>query len=525
MPGLLLLLAAWALAAAAPLPYPAAAAAPDLTPAPHRLRRARARALADHYTRRWLARGLPLPQPQPLLLPLDHYSAGGAATSFNSTFWLNTAYLNASAAGPLPLFLFVCAEEECDASRTLGGVHVQLAQAHGAAILALQHRYYGSARPFPDTAAARLGGLASAQALADWAWLLSTRVLPALNASAPGAARVVAFGGSYGGQLAAWLRLKYPHLVHAAVASSAPVLTALDYPGYDDVVGRALGDPASGGAPACRATLAQGFEAIAQGLAGGASARARAAALAALASCTDLTASPLDAPFGITQAANVFKGVVQSSGQWFARYGIAALCANLSASLARGGSPLDAVGDFTRLYLAAEFGPQAACQSLGYGEWLAWISDASPAGPAYRLWLWQTCSEQGKAQSSAAPPGGASPFSALGQSAAQYYEACGEVFGGAVGPSGAARLAAAATARYGGTAPAASRVAWVNGLADPWSEAGVLATADAAAQPLVLIPGASHCADMDEAAPGDSAAMAEAHRRVAGYVAQWLAME
>jgi len=65
------------------------------------------------------------------------------------------------------------------------------------------------------------GYLTVTQALADYAsFVLSLKA----NLSAP-AAPVLVFGVSYGGMLAAWMRLKYPHVVMGAVASSAPILS------------------------------------------------------------------------------------------------------------------------------------------------------------------------------------------------------------------------------------------------------------------------------------------------------------
>lgn len=84
---------------------------------------------------------------------------------------------------------------------------------------------------FSDLSTDSLRFLSSRQALADLAHF-RTAIAEARGLTN---AKWVAFGGSYPGSLAAWFRLKYPHLVHAAVASSAPVHATVNFPGTKTV--------------------------------------------------------------------------------------------------------------------------------------------------------------------------------------------------------------------------------------------------------------------------------------------------
>ncbi|XP_025423599.1 putative serine protease K12H4.7 [Sipha flava] len=163
---------------------------------------------------------------------LDHFNPTDGRT-WKQRYQVNFKYYKANG----PVFLMIGGEGEMSAKWMYSGAWIEYAKEMNALCLQLEHRYYGKSHPTEDMSTKNLVYLSSEQALAD----LAEFIVNIKNTySIPNSAKWVAFGGSYPGSLAAWLRMKYPHLLHAAVSSSGPLLAKIDFKEYFEVVENAL---------------------------------------------------------------------------------------------------------------------------------------------------------------------------------------------------------------------------------------------------------------------------------------------
>jgi len=151
---------------------------------------------------------------------LDHFTFTTDA-KFRQKYLVNDTYWNKNAG---PIFFYTGNEGMIESFAENTGFMWDIAEEFGAMLVFAEHRYYGDSLPFGEesksTDPAKVGYLSSSQALADFVDLITS-----IRQTVEGAAKspVIAFGGSYGGMLSAWIRTKYPHIVQGAIAGSAPV--------------------------------------------------------------------------------------------------------------------------------------------------------------------------------------------------------------------------------------------------------------------------------------------------------------
>ena len=205
--------------------------------------------------------------------PLSHF-AEGSTVAGNATFQQRVCVIDKYWAAPTPdlsaglgdaatgpILFYTGNESPVEVYINNTGLMWSLAPKLNALMIFAEHRYEGESFPdlvgMPDC----MSHCTSAEALADFATLITTMKAELKAESSP----VVAFGGSYGGMLSSWFRIKYPNIIDGAIAASAPIWGfPLTYPEPDGfAVAITRGVSAAGGATDfCRDNLAAAWPLI-----------------------------------------------------------------------------------------------------------------------------------------------------------------------------------------------------------------------------------------------------------------------
>ncbi|KAH6774722.1 Serine carboxypeptidase S28 family protein [Perilla frutescens var. frutescens] len=156
---------------------------------------------------------------------LDHFNyAPQSYANFRQRYVVDSKYWGGPNSNS-PIFAYLGAEEPLDDDLDFVGFLTDVAPHFNSLSVYIEHRFYGESVPFGTMEEAMKnkttrGYFNSAQVLADYAQIL----LHIKHKFSAHNCPIIVVGGSYGGKLASWFRLKYPHIAVGALASSAPIL-------------------------------------------------------------------------------------------------------------------------------------------------------------------------------------------------------------------------------------------------------------------------------------------------------------
>ena len=125
------------------------------------------------------------------------------------------------------IFFYTGNEANVELYINMTGLMWENADNFNAIMVFAEHRYFGKSLPFgnnnKDLTNEYLIYLSSDQALADYATLIYYLKTEWNSWNSP----IIGFGGSYGGMLCTWFRIKYPHFIDGCIAGSAPIVSFL----------------------------------------------------------------------------------------------------------------------------------------------------------------------------------------------------------------------------------------------------------------------------------------------------------
>eukprot|EP01136_Pigoraptor_vietnamica_P001225 Opistho-1_new@27578 len=439
-------------------------------------------------------------EPQWFTQKVNHFDPSDDRT-WKQRFFINSDYWK----GPgYPIFLMIGGEGPIGDRYVSQFSFVEDAKANGALILALEHRFYGESFPTEDVTVASLKLLSSQHALADLAYF---RMQMTIKLDAP-LSRWITFGGSYPGSLSSYVRQKYPHLFHASVDSSGPVLAELDFYQYLEVVENAL---RYYGGDACVNSVASAISSIQTLIA----TKEGKEQLATTFKTCDPIATVDDVPnFMQTMAGNIM-GIVQYNNE-ASNITVSTVCDTMAST----DDKLKAFASINDMLLQAS---SLKCLDAGYDSFLEQMRNTSIGAGSVggRSWLYQTCQEFGYYQTTDSPTSHVFgnlfplPFS---------LKICRDVFDGEDLYTDAdfQNRISWTNAYYGGVKVVATNILHVHGTIDPWHALGITSSTDPQ-QPAILITGTAHCANMRLAKDTDIPALVAARTATSAQIVAWLA--
>ncbi|KAL3527182.1 hypothetical protein ACH5RR_011838 [Cinchona calisaya] len=332
-----------------------------------------------------------------------------------------------------PIFLKICGESECPGiSNDYLGV---LAKKFGAAVVSLEHRYYGKSSPFNSLTTENLRFLSSKQALFDLAVFreyYQTTLNTKMNRSTLENPWFI-FGVSYSGALSAWFRLKFPHLTCGSLASSAVVLAVYSFTEFDVQVGESAG-------PECKSVLQEITQLVEERLASNAKELKSLFGAVELKIDGDFLYFLADAAVIAFQYGNPDK-----------------LCIPLIEAKKAGEDLVNAYAKYVKEYYIETFGASVETYNQQHLKNTALSGDT-----ADRLWWFQVCTEVAYFQ--VAPSNDSIRSSKV--DTRYHLDLCKNVFGEGIYPD-----VDATNIYYGGTRIAGSKIVFTNGSQDPWRHA------------------------------------------------------
>ncbi|KAJ8558332.1 hypothetical protein K7X08_005098 [Anisodus acutangulus] len=310
------------------------------------------------------------------------------------------------------IFFKICGESAC--SGIPNDYLSVLAKTFGAAVVTLEHRYYGKSSPFKSLTTENLKYLSSKQALFDLAAFrnfyeesLNLKLNRSDNSDNISDIENpwFLFGTSYSGALSAWFRLKFPHLTCGSLASSAVVQAIYSFSEFDKQVGESAG-------PECKAALQE---------------------------ITQLLRNDGDFLYFVADAA------------------VTALCNPLLEAKKSGENLVNAYATYVKEYYVKTFGVSVKTYDQENLKSTAVNGDTSD-----RLWWFQVCTEVAYFQ--------VTPLNDSIRSSkvdTRYHlDLCRNVVGAGIYPE-----VDATNLYYGGTKIVGSKIIFTNGSQDPWRHA------------------------------------------------------